>query len=201
MTRAVGRPCHGVDASGVSSEFGDGDGGDANVQHDGAARVHLEGREVVGILFVPFQSQQRFQVGSFVYDGGMFETSQIEQSDGAVGAHRGENVGSPREGQVEDLSVVSDELRPCGLGVDVPDGAGGVDGGGTNHGWVVFVPVKGCQGGAVFAVFVLWRRDREFDFEDASEKGAIDMFQTTECIEEMNRRMKSHDETNVPSPQ
>mmetsp|Transcript_21411 Transcript_21411/g.35027 ORF Transcript_21411/g.35027 Transcript_21411/m.35027 type:complete len:202 (-) Transcript_21411:933-1538(-) len=66
VTRAVGGPCHGIDAIVMSPQFGYGYGWDAYIQNCGGERVHLEGGQIVVILFVPFKSQQWFQIGSFI---------------------------------------------------------------------------------------------------------------------------------------
>ena len=99
----------------------------------------------------------------------MLLVPEIKDTDRAVGGDGGED---PRAapGDVIDLLVVGDELGVDGLALDVPDGAGGVDGGGADAARVGVVPVEGGERAAVVAVAVAVELAAELD---ARLRGAV----------------------------
>ena len=99
----------------------------------------------------------------------MLLVPEIKDTDRAVGGDGGED---PRTapGDVIDLLVVGDELGVDGLALDVPDGAGGVDGGGADAARVGVVPVEGGERAAVVAVAVAVELAAELD---ARLRGAV----------------------------
>ena len=62
----------------------------------------------------------------------MLQVPDVKLPHTAVGANRGENVPLLGEVDVVNLLIVGDELGKDGLLLDVPDGAGGVDGTGAD---------------------------------------------------------------------
>mmetsp|Transcript_9537 Transcript_9537/g.22586 ORF Transcript_9537/g.22586 Transcript_9537/m.22586 type:complete len:203 (-) Transcript_9537:360-968(-) len=85
----------------------------------------------------------------------MLQAAEVEEADRAVGADRGENLSAARERDVVHLLVVRDQLRLCLPGLDVPDGAGGIDGGGADDGGVRLVPVERRQRRTELTVLVI----------------------------------------------
>ena len=81
-----------------------------------------------------------------VDDGAVFETSEIEHADTAVGAAGDEDVDAVgAETHVEDFFVVGDELGLCGECRDIPDGASCVNGGCNDERWRDCVPIEGSK--------------------------------------------------------
>jgi hypothetical protein len=72
---------------------------------------------------------------------------EIEDADRAVGRDGGEDTGLAPGDVVHGL-VVCDELRLDDAAIDVPDGAGGVDGRGPDAAGFELVPVEGGEGRA-----------------------------------------------------
>ena len=169
VTRGVGRPGDPVDARPVIVEPRHGRARHPDVEDDDLAGVHGDGREVVGVLLVPGEAEERRVAGVLVDDGGVLEVPQVEHAHGAVGADRGEHVPAAAglgEGDVVDLLVVRDQLRldVARDGVDAPehlarlqppDGARRVDGGGPEQVGVDLVPVEGGERRAEVGVLVI----------------------------------------------
>jgi len=196
MTGRVRGPRKGINGALVLPEFGDGGGGLADVQEEGLGAVSHDGREIIRVLFIPGQAEERGEVGRFIDDGGVDEGAQVEHAHGAIGADGGKEVLAAGEGwreggegageggengiskgdaffppslppslppvltNIVHLLIVGNDLRLGLLRVHVPNRAGGVNAGSTQQGRVVLVPVEGGEGGAVFAILILWK-DRE----------------------------------------
>ena len=76
----------------------------------------------------------------------MLQVSDVELPHTAISTNRGEDISLLGEVDVVDLLVVGDELGEDGLLLDVPDGAGGIDGAGADEVGELGVPVEGGQG-------------------------------------------------------
>ena len=108
-----------------------------------------------------------FFVGGLVENGAVLEAAEVEHADGAVGAAGDEDVDAVgAEADVEDFFVVGDQLRFCGQGRDVPDGAGGVDAGGDDEAGGEGVPVEGGEGGSVLGGFGVGEEGQGGEFLD-----------------------------------
>mmetsp|Transcript_454 Transcript_454/g.1152 ORF Transcript_454/g.1152 Transcript_454/m.1152 type:complete len:382 (-) Transcript_454:162-1307(-) len=160
MARGVRRPRKRVDTLRVALELRGRQRRHPDVEHHDLVGVHGDRRQVVGILFVPRQPQQRHRrpplpVRTFVDDRRVLEAAQIEHADGAIGADRREDVDARREREVIHLFVVRDQLR-FGLHLgDVPDGAGRVDRAGADDVRILLVPVERRQRRAELGVLVV----------------------------------------------
>lgn len=163
MARAVWGPGNGVDAGLVPLQLDDGKGGEADVEDDDLGAIHDDGGHVPGVLLVPSQADQGgVRLGALVDDGGVLLVTQVEHSDGAVGGDGGEDTDAA-PGDVVDLLVVGDELGVDGLTLDVPDGAGGVDGGGADAFGLRLVPIEGGERPAELRVLVAVEDGLELD--------------------------------------
>ena len=76
----------------------------------------------------------------------MLEISDIELPDTAVSSNRCEDVSLLGEVYVINFFIVSDKLCEDGTFLDIPDGAGGIDGAGTYEVVHLWVPVEGGEG-------------------------------------------------------
>lgn len=138
-----------------------------NVQNDHLARIHRNGRQIVRILFVPGETQQRNMSRILVDNCRMLQMTQIEHPHRTVSTDRREHIATaagPRERNIVDLLVVRNQLR---LDVaddhatdrlarfDAPDRAGGVDRRGAHQIRVHFVPVERRQRRTEIAVLVV----------------------------------------------
>lgn len=95
----------------------------------------------------------------------MFEGAEIEHADAAVGAAGGKDIDGPgHEADVVDFLVVCDKLGFSGQRGDVPDGAGGVDGGGDDESWRNGVPIEGCEGGGEVGGFGVGEEGERCEF-------------------------------------
>lgn len=54
--------------------------------------VHGHRGQVVGVLFVPAETEERVVLGVLVDDGAVLEVSQVKHADGSIGSNRGEHV-------------------------------------------------------------------------------------------------------------
>lgn len=127
----------------------------SHVQYDHLDGIHRYSRQVIRLLFIPGESQQRIMVRVFVNDGRVLEVTKIKHAHRTVGAHRGEHVAAAARATERDIVyffVVRDQL---GLdvagdlgaaeyltGLEAPDRACGVDGGGADQVRVDLVPVE-----------------------------------------------------------
>ena len=75
----------------------------------------------------------------------MLEGSDVEMSDGAISTRGGEGIRIFSEPDIEDLLVMSNQLRLDLLLLDVPDRARGVNGTRAQGGGVSLIPVEGSQ--------------------------------------------------------
>ena len=142
VTGGVRGPGDTVNTGPVVVQSGHWSAGHPDVQDDHLGGVHGHGGKIVGVLFVPGQSEERSVSGVLVYDGAVLQVSQVEHPHTPVRPNTGEHVpAAPRlaEGDIVDLLVVGDQL---GLdvardhvdpaedltGLEAPDCAGGVDG-------------------------------------------------------------------------
>mmetsp|Transcript_8732 Transcript_8732/g.23570 ORF Transcript_8732/g.23570 Transcript_8732/m.23570 type:complete len:295 (-) Transcript_8732:195-1079(-) len=155
VTRRMRCPSRRIHGPQMPAQFCHGHGRYPNVQDGRPPRFRREGGQVVRILLVPFQTQQRFQIRTLVNDGAVRQTSEIEHAHGPVGTHGCEDVLAPRERQIEYLSIVRYELRPRRLRREIPYRAGGVDAGGSDHVGIRVVPIKRSQRRAVLARLVV----------------------------------------------
>ena len=113
VTGGVWRPGDAVDARAVIVQTRHGRTRRAHVEHDHLDRVHGNGRQVVGILLVPGDSQQRIVRRVLVDDGRVLQVAQVEHAHRAVGAHRREHVATATgaaKRDVVDFFVVRDQL-------------------------------------------------------------------------------------------
>ncbi|MEE6464120.1 hypothetical protein FKM82_006183 [Ascaphus truei] len=141
----------------------------AHVQDDDLHPVHGHGGQVVEVLLVPAQPEQRVVLRVFVDDGAVLQVPQVKHPHPAVGPHRGEHVPAPTraaERDVVHLFVVGDQLCLHVAGHQVhsaqhlpsfqaPDSAGRVNAGRAQQVGVHFVPIEVGQGGAEVGVFVV----------------------------------------------
>lgn len=143
------------------------------IQNNRPVGVHHEGGEVIRILLVPLQPQQGHEVLTLVHNGGMFQTSQIEHPDATVRTDGRKHVLPPGERQIENLPIVSDELRLGRLRRNVPNRARRVDRGRPDDVRIGFVPIKAGEGGAVLAVFVVVQQGFFSVVEGAAARGVV----------------------------
>lgn len=148
MPSGLRRPRDCVGARPVPVQLGHRHPGRTYVEHDDGAAVHEQRGHIAEVRAVPRQPEERrVGAGALVDDGGVFLVPEVEDADGAVGRHGGEDPGLP-PGDVVDGLVVRDELRLHDAEIDVPDGAGGVDGGGPDTAGLDLVPIEGGEGRA-----------------------------------------------------
>lgn len=62
----------------------------------------------------------------------MLKVSEVELSDGSICTSRSESISLVGEMDVVDFFIVGDKLGEDGFLFDVPNGAGGIDGTGTD---------------------------------------------------------------------
>jgi hypothetical protein len=124
------------------------------VDHGDVVGFHFDaGQESgVGVLAVPGQLQDGPALIGLVLHRRVLEVADVELAHAAVCAHRGEDVALFGKVDVVDLLVMSDELGKNAGFLDVPDGAGGVDGTGADEVAEFGVPVEGGEGGGEVVV-------------------------------------------------
>jgi len=111
VARGMWCPSDAIDARAVIGQASDWGAGNAHIQYDNLDGVHGHGGEIIGILLVPAESKQRLPLHVFVDNGRMLEMTQIEHSDGTVGADRREHISTSSgstEGNIIDFFVVCD---------------------------------------------------------------------------------------------
>lgn len=143
------RPAYRVDRGAVAPKLGDGEHGHADVEDDDFLLVHHDGGQIVRVLVVPGDPQQRALVAALVDDRRVLEVSQVEVPHRAVLPCRGEHAHVLREADVVDGLVVRDELGLNNLLLNVPNRARRVDARSAYHVHVLLVPVETCQRRAV----------------------------------------------------
>ena len=107
------RPGDAVHARTMVVQSSDGRARYSNVENDDLHGIDGECSEIVRVLFVPGESQQRVMLSVFVDDGRVLEMPEVEHSNGAVGADGREHVAAASasaEGDIVDFFVVSNEL-------------------------------------------------------------------------------------------
>lgn len=145
-------PRHRVHKGVMAGEFLEGEGGEADVEYGDFVAVHHDRRYQFGVHAVPHQTHKRSLVLIIIEYIGVGEVSNIELSDGPVGAGGGEGEDSGGEGEVVDLLLVRYELRLDRLLRQVPQRARRVYAARAHCARVVHVPVKRRQ----------WRRVLRF---------------------------------------
>lgn len=56
--------------------------------------IHGHGGQVVGVLFVPAEAEQRVVLWVLVDDGAVLQVPEVKHADGSVSAHGGKHVSS-----------------------------------------------------------------------------------------------------------
>lgn len=121
------RPADRVHRLSVPSELRHRQHRHSDIKNHYFALVHHDGREVVGILFIPGHSQEGRLIQTFIDDRGVFEISQVKVSHRAVLTGGCEHAFILSEADIVDSLVMSDELCLDDFLFYVPDGARGVD--------------------------------------------------------------------------
>lgn len=65
-----------------------------NLQQTDLHAVHGHCGQVVGVLLVPAEAEQRVVLGVFVDDGAVLQVPEVKHADGSVGSHRGKHISS-----------------------------------------------------------------------------------------------------------
>mmetsp|Transcript_35862 Transcript_35862/g.61728 ORF Transcript_35862/g.61728 Transcript_35862/m.61728 type:complete len:225 (+) Transcript_35862:388-1062(+) len=148
-------PGDAVERANVMNQLCNRSPGHSDIQNDRLRAVSVDGSNVVRILLVPGEPQEWCEVTRFIQNSTVLQGSEVEHSQRTIGAHCAEDVLPTRKGNVVDFLVVRYQLRLGHHRVDVPDGAGGVDGTCADDGRVRVIPVETRQRSAIFCVFVV----------------------------------------------
>lgn len=66
----------------------------ANPHQTDLHAVHGHCGQVVRVLLVPAEAEQRVVLGVFVDDGAVLQVPEVKHADGSIGSHRGKHISS-----------------------------------------------------------------------------------------------------------
>lgn len=80
VTGGVGRPGDAIDTGSVVVQSGHWGAGNTHIQDHHLHPIHSHGSQVVGVLLVPAQSEQRVVLGILIDDGAVLKMAEIKHA-------------------------------------------------------------------------------------------------------------------------